>query len=70
MTTIFANEPATPIVSVIVQTVVRDFRILKARRAQRLALRTLIEMDASRLDDLGISVQDIRDAINAPRAAV
>jgi uncharacterized protein YjiS (DUF1127 family) len=68
MTTTFAVEPATPTISSVFQTVVRSFRTLKARRTQRLALRTLIEMDASRLDDLGINVEDIRDAINAPHA--
>lgn len=68
MTTIFATETTTLTVSSVFQTVVRGLRSRQARRAQRLALRTLIEMDASRLDDLGINVQDIRDAINAPHA--
>ncbi|GLQ54268.1 hypothetical protein [Devosia nitrariae] len=35
----------------------------RVRRAQRLALVALMEMDPSRLDDLGISIEDVRDAV-------
>jgi uncharacterized protein YjiS (DUF1127 family) len=34
----------------------------QARRRQRIALASLMEMDASRLDDLGIDAQDIAEA--------
>jgi hypothetical protein len=38
------------------------------RRAQRIALVTLMDMDASRLDDLGLNVQDVVEALNAQPA--
>jgi hypothetical protein len=41
---------------------VREYRV---RRAQRIALVTLMGMDASRLDDLGLNVQDVVEALNA-----
>ena len=41
-------------------------RMARARRAQRIALITLMDMDASRLDDLGLSVGDIVDALQSP----
>jgi uncharacterized protein YjiS (DUF1127 family) len=37
---------------------------LQAARARRIALAALMEMDAHRLDDLGISAQDVVDALN------
>jgi uncharacterized protein YjiS (DUF1127 family) len=43
----------------------RDYR---AHRAQRMALATLMEMDASRLDDLGLNVQDVMEALHAKPA--
>jgi uncharacterized protein YjiS (DUF1127 family) len=47
-------------------TWVRDARV---RRAQRIALVALMDMDAYRLDDLGLNVQDVVDALNAPPPA-
>jgi uncharacterized protein YjiS (DUF1127 family) len=41
----------------------RDYR---ARRAQRIALVTLMDMDAARLDDLGLNAQDVVEALSAP----
>ena len=35
----------------------------RARRAQRVALQSLLELDAHRLDDLGLSVEAVRDAM-------
>lgn len=41
----------------------------RARRARRLALRTLLEMEPYRLNDLGIEVGDVLDALeDDPRA--
>ena len=40
----------------------------RVRRAQRIALATLMDMDASRLDDLGLNVQDVVEALNAQPA--
>lgn len=45
-------------------------RVARARRAQRIALVTLMDMDASRLDDLGLNAQDVIDALSAPPPAV
>jgi hypothetical protein len=41
-------------------------REYQVRRAQRIALVTLMDMDASHLDDLGLNVQDVVEALNAP----
>ncbi|KKB11624.1 hypothetical protein VE25_11580 [Devosia geojensis] len=68
MTTTFATETTTPFVSRAVEAVVEAVRALHARRTQRLALAALIEMDPGRLDDLGITVQDVQDAMQAPQA--
>lgn len=35
----------------------------RARRSQRVALQRLLELDAYRLDDLGLSVEAVRDAM-------
>ncbi len=44
-------------------------RTARARRAQRLALITLMDMDAARLDDLGLNAQDVIEALSAPPPA-
>lgn len=44
------------------------FGKVRARRTQRVALATLLEFDEHRLDDLGISRQDVVEAINHPTA--
>lgn len=41
----------------------REFSAYRIRRAQRLALASLLELDAARLDDLGISYQDVAEAV-------
>jgi len=48
---------------------VKAVRTARARRAQRIALASLLEMDASRLDDLGIDAQDVVEALSAPPPA-
>jgi uncharacterized protein YjiS (DUF1127 family) len=45
--------------------VVAWFTGFKAARTRRLALQGLLEMDAARLHDLGISHGDIADALSA-----
>ena len=44
------------------EALVVHLRTHRARRNQRLALRTLLELDPTRLADLGISPSDILDA--------
>jgi hypothetical protein len=41
----------------------------RVRRAQRVALVALMDMDASHLDDLGLNVQDVVEALNAQPVA-
>jgi uncharacterized protein YjiS (DUF1127 family) len=68
MTTTFAAETTTHFVSRALGAVIEGIRALHARRTQRLTLAALIEMDPGRLDDLGITVQDVQDAMQAPQA--
>ena len=68
MTTTFAAETTASFVSRAVGAVGEAIRALHARRTQRLALAALVEMDAYRLDDLGITVGDVQDAMQAPQA--
>lgn len=42
------------------------FANAKAKRTRRTALAALLDFDESMLDDLGVSRQDIADAIHAP----
>lgn len=46
------------------RSVARSFIAWRAQRARRLAMLSLLEMDASRLDDLGISIDAVRDALD------
>jgi uncharacterized protein YjiS (DUF1127 family) len=43
----------------------RGLSALRVRRAQRLALASLLELDSARLDDLGINTQDVAEAIRS-----
>lgn len=40
-------------------------RVARARSVQRIALQSLLEMDPHRLDDLGLNVRDVRNALAA-----
>lgn len=68
MTTIFATESTTSLVSGAFAALGRGLRTLQRRRDQRLAMHALMAMDPSRLDDLGIDIQDIHDAFAAQPA--
>jgi hypothetical protein len=48
-----------------IATATREHRV---RRAERIALTTLMDMDASRLDDLGLNVHDVVEALRAQPA--
>jgi len=50
-------------------TLARQVRTARARRAQHLALATLMDMDVHQLDDLGLNLGDIVEAINSPPPA-
>lgn len=51
------------------RTIARRFAAYRTRRAQEIALGTLLAMDAGRLDDLGINAQDVIDALQSPPPA-
>jgi hypothetical protein len=46
-----------------------QFRASRTRRAQRLALVALMDMDAAQLDDLGLNSQDVIEALSGPPPA-
>jgi len=48
-----------------IRALARGFTAWRRQRARRIALASLLEMDACRLDDLGISLEIVRDAIEA-----
>ena len=52
----------TPIHAV-VRIVARSFSDWRVRRAKRIVLQGLLEFEAYRLDDLGLSVETVRDAL-------
>ena len=51
------------------ETLARRIRDARTRRTQQLALASLRDTDAHQLDDLGLSVGDVLDALNAPPPA-
>jgi hypothetical protein len=72
MTTI-ASVPETrsffEVAHAAVQAFVDEVNAVRARRAERIALRSLLEMDPSRLYDLGIDAIDVREALASPHNA-
>jgi uncharacterized protein YjiS (DUF1127 family) len=48
-----------------VRALARGFAAWREQRARRIALLSLMELEPYRLDDLGLSVEVVRDAINA-----
>jgi uncharacterized protein YjiS (DUF1127 family) len=69
MTLLFADhEEALPrgtLARAGIRALAKGFTAWRQQRARRIALISLVEMDAYRLDDLGITVEALRDAINA-----
>jgi uncharacterized protein YjiS (DUF1127 family) len=51
------------------EVLVTRARESNARRAQRIALASLLEMDPRHLDDIGLSAADVVDAFTAPPPA-
>lgn len=69
MTLLFADHEAwlrrpNP-VEASVRALARGFAAWRAQRARRLALLTLMELEPHRLDDLGITLEAVRDAVDA-----
>lgn len=52
-----------------IQAFADELSAVRARRAQRIALRSLLEMDPGRLYDLGIDLIDVQQALADPRGA-
>ena len=69
MTTAIALEPTTFSVPNLLDALIRRLRALHAQRARRLALMPLLGMDNRMLDDMGLNVGDIHDALTARRPA-
>jgi uncharacterized protein YjiS (DUF1127 family) len=69
MTTITATSElstrSATLAQVAVRALARGFVAWRRQRARRIAMLSLLDMDAHRLDDLGISLDNVRDAINA-----
>jgi uncharacterized protein YjiS (DUF1127 family) len=66
MTTISLTETPVSFVSVALSVpgaVAQALRKALARRLQRKSIAALLEMEQSRLDDLGISLGDVREAL-------
>lgn len=60
-----ATPSLTDRVSGVLGALRRQLSAARARRAQRLSLIALLQLDASRLDDLGITYQDVAAALQA-----
>jgi uncharacterized protein YjiS (DUF1127 family) len=69
MTTTFASETDGSFVLSAFVALIEGFRTIRDRRARRLAIASLLELDPSRLDDLGINVGDIREALSIAQPA-
>ena len=62
-----SEQPAAAAVTISpVRALFRWVSKVRAARAQRVALTSLLEFDTTRLDDLGINRQDLFDAIHNP----
>ena len=51
-----------------VKTIAVAFVRWRANRAKQIALRSLLELDAYRLDDLGLSIEAVHDALAQTRS--
>ena len=51
--------------AIALRALAQSFIAWRAQRARRLAMLSLLELDACRLDDLGISIDAVREALDA-----
>lgn len=63
------NAGRKPVSSVLVESIAGIIRKAWKRRAQRNALKSLLQMPAHRLRDLGISPEDVLQAMNRAEAS-
>jgi|GEM_PF-2716617 len=59
------DAPRSSLAAVALRALASSFIAWRAQRARRLAILSLLEIDAWRLDDLGISIDAVRDALDA-----
>ncbi|CAN7506409.1 hypothetical protein ASC89_19035 [Devosia sp. Root413D1] len=59
------DAPRSSLAAVALRALASSFIAWRAQRARRLAMLSLLEIDAWRLDDLGISIDAVRDALDA-----
>ncbi|WP_055045309.1 hypothetical protein [Devosia sp. A16] len=57
--------PRSSLAVAALRALAQRFIAWRAQRACRLAMLSLLELDAYRLDDLGISIEAVRDALDA-----
>lgn len=57
--------PRSTLAAVALRALARSFIAWRHQRARRLAMLSLLDMDADRLDNLGISIGAVRDALDA-----
>jgi uncharacterized protein YjiS (DUF1127 family) len=50
----------------LIKTIARRIAALRTRHIARMEIAALLELDRSRLDDMGITAGDVRDALRAP----
>lgn len=59
------SAPRSSLAAVTIRALASRFIAWRQQRSRRLAILSLMELEPWRLDDLGISVEAVRDAINA-----
>lgn len=59
------DAPRSSLAAVALRAMARSFIAWRAQRTRRLAMLSLLELDAGRLDDLGLSIDTVRDALDA-----
>jgi uncharacterized protein YjiS (DUF1127 family) len=69
MTTAVALEPTIFSVPNLLDALIRRLRALHAQRTRRQAVMPLLGMDERLLDDLGLNVGDVHDALKATSSA-
>ena len=59
------DTPRSSLAAAALRALAQSFIAWRAQRARRLAMLSLLELDAFRLDDLGISIDAVREALDA-----
>ena len=59
------DAPRSTLAAVALRALARSFLAWREQRARRLAMLSLLDMDAYRLNDLGITIEAVQDAIDA-----